>query len=199
MSTQPPAKSPATATPAAPNVAAIISPLHHLGRDLRNNVHTALHYIEQELPSAYADRVAYAERALPTCLAAILRDADAIAETVPALRRLIPAQADSVPAIADGGMAIVVQYRCPTNASGARWTARFDRDSETVFRASASFTFDDKDDEGSDVAAARCLAKFQAFCNEPTPGVIKTYTTRFVLISRASLGRGAYAYTFRRA
>jgi hypothetical protein len=127
----------------------------------------------------------------------MIANAEAVADELPALRRLIPAE--SVPTIADGGMAIVVQYRCPTNASGARWTARFDRDSETVFRASASFTFEDKDNEGSDVAAARCLAKFQAFCNEPIPGVIKTYTTRFVLISRASLGRGAYAYTFRRA
>jgi hypothetical protein len=183
-----------------PMICEAIKPLHNLGRDIRNNVANAEHYLNHELTSAYADRVAFAERALPTTVAAILRDAEAIADALPALRALTKgdAPADSVPAIADGGMAIVVQYRCPTNASGARWSARFDRDAETVFKANAGFTFDDKDNEGSDVAAARCLAKFETYCNEPIPGVTKTSTTRFALISRASLGRGAYAYTFRR-
>jgi len=135
---------------------------------------------------------------LPALVARMIANAEEVAAELPALRRLIPAPADSVPPIVDGGMAIVVQYRCPTNASGARWTARFDRDSKTVFKANAGFTFDDKDNEGSDVAASRCLAKFETYCNEPIPGVTKTSTTRFALISRASLGRGAYAYTFRR-
>jgi hypothetical protein len=206
MSTQPPAKSPATATPAAFNPDALpalrvaAGRIFAAGRELKN-YGQAVERICRDAACSYGNtETKAAELAqLPGDVARMIANAEAVAEELPALRRLIPAQADSVPAIADGGMAIVVQYRCPTNASGARWTARFDRDSETVFRASASFTFDDKDNEGSDVAAARCLAKFQAFCNEPTPGVIKTYTTRFVLISRASLGRGAYAYTFRRA
>jgi hypothetical protein len=129
----------------------------------------------------------------------LIANAEEVAAALPTLRALTKGDAPAgVPPIVDGGMAIVVQYRCPTNASGARWTARFDRDAETVFKANAGFTFDDKDNEGSDVAAARCLAKFEAYCNEPIPGVTKTSTTRFALISRASLGRGAYAYTFRR-
>lgn len=125
-----------------------------------------------------------------------------VAATLPTLRAMREAMKGdapaSVPKIADGGMAIVVQYRCPTDARGARWTARFDRDSETVFKASASFTFDDKDNEGADNAAAACLAKFQTYCNKPLSDGDKLPPARFALIGRASLGRGAYAYTFRR-
>jgi len=198
---------PATATPAALNADALpalriaAGRIFAAGRELKNYGAT-VERICRDAACAYGSSdTKTAERdELPALVARMIANADEIADELPALRRLIPAPADSVPAIADGGMAIVVQYRCPTNASGARWSARFDRDAETVFRANASFTFDDKDNEGSDVAASRCLAKFQAYCNEPIPGVIKTYAaTRFVLISRASLGRGAYAYTFRRA
>jgi hypothetical protein len=179
-----------------PKIRKAIDALVYLGRDIRNNADTSRHYIDS--PTTYVD--GHADKALPVAVAAIARDIEAAAEHLPELRAFTKgdAPADSVPTIADGGMAIVVQYRCPTNASGARWTARFDRDAETVFKANAGFTFDDKGNEGSDVAAARCLAKFETYCNEPIPGVTKTSTTRFALISRASLGRGAYAYTFRR-
>jgi hypothetical protein len=204
MSTQPPAKSPATATPAAFNPDALpalrvaAGRIFAAGRELKN-YGQAVERICRDAACSYGNtETKAAELAqLPGDVARMIANAEAVAEELPALRRLIPA--DSVPPIADAGMAIVVQYRCPTNASGARWTARFDRDAETVFKANAGFTFDDKDNEGSDVAAARCLAKFQAYCNEPIPGVIKTAQTSFVLVSRASLGRGAYAYTFRRA
>lgn len=205
MSTQTPANKPATATPAAFNPDALpalrvaAGRIFAAGRELKN-YGTTVERICRDAACAYGNtETKAAELAqLPGDVARMIANAEAVAEELPALRRLIPA--DSVPTIADAGMAIVVQYRCPTNASGARWSARFDRDAETVFKANAGFTFDDKDNEGSDVAAARCLAKFQAYCNEPIPGVIKTSTaTRFVLISRASLGRGAYAYTFRRA
>jgi hypothetical protein len=205
MSTPTPAKSPATATPAAFNPDALpalrvaAGRIFAAGRELKN-YGTTVERICRDAACAYGlSDTKTAERAeLPALVARMIANAEEVAAELPALRRLIPA--DSVPPIADAGMAIVVQYRCPTNARGARWSARFDRDSETVFKANASFTFDDRDNEGSDVAASRCLAKFQAYCNEPIPGVIKTApATRFVLISRASLGRGAYAYTFRRA
>lgn len=127
-----------------------------------------------------------------------------VAATLPDVRALRAAmtggqETAQAPKVADAGMGIVVQYRCPTNTRGGRWTARFNRDAKTIFRASSSFTFDDKGNEGSDAAAAACLAKFQDYCNEPIPGVIKTSQTRFALTARASLGGGAYAYTFKRS
>jgi hypothetical protein len=207
MSNTNPANKPVTATPAALNADALpalrvaAGRIFAAGRELKN-YGTTVERICRDAACDYGNsETKTAERAeLPALVARIIANADEVAAELPALRCLIPTPADNVPTIADGGMAIVVQYRCPTNASGARWSARFDRDSETVFKANAGFTFDDKDNEGSDVAAARCLAKFQTYCNEPIPGVIKTSAaTRFVLISRASLGRGAYAYTFRRA
>lgn len=171
------------------------------GRELKN-YGTTVERICRDAACAYANsETRAAERAeLPALVARMIANAEEVTAALPELRALTKgdAPADSVPTIADGGMAIVVQYRCPTNTRGARWTARFDRDAETVFRATAGFTFDDKDNEGSDVAAARCLAKFETYCNEPIPGVVKTSTTRFALVARASLGRGAYAYTFRR-
>ena len=184
---------------ALPKIREAVAPLHTLGRDLKNSVANALHFIDHDLTSAYPERREFGATCLPGTLAAIVRDAETIADALPALRALTKGdEAAPVPKIADGGMAIVVQYRCPTNASGARWTARFDRDAETVFKASASFTFDDKDNEGADNAAARCLAKFEAYCNEPLSDGTNLPPARFALIARASLGRGAYAYTFRR-
>lgn len=133
----------------------------------------------------------------------IAEAAEEVAAALPDLRALrASTSAETLghaPKLKDAGMGIVVQYRPPTNARGARWTARLDRDASTVFRAGASFTFSDEGNEGADEAAARCLAKFEAYCNEPIPGVSKTSVTRFALIARASLGRGAYAYTFRRS
>jgi hypothetical protein len=210
MSNNTPAKSPATATPAAFNPDALpalrvaAGRIFAAGRELKNYGQT-VERICRDAACAYGNtETKAAELAqLSGEVARMIANAETVADELPALRSLAGATSDkpaSVPTIADAGMAIVIQYRCPTNASGARWSARFDRDAETVFKANAGFTFDDKDNEGSDVAALRCLAKFQAYCNEPIPGVIKTSTaTRFVLVSRASLGRGAYAYTFRRA
>ena len=135
----------------------------------------------------------------------IAEAAEEVAAALPDLRALRASASTSAetlghaPKLKDAGMGIVVQYRPPTNTRGGRWTARLDRDASTVFRASASFTFSDEGNEGADEAAARCLAKFEAYCNEPIPGISKTSTTRFVMIARASLGRGAYAYTFRRS
>ena len=206
MSNPTPAKSPATATPAPLNGDALpalrvaAGRIFAAGRELKN-YGTTVERICRDAACAYGNsETKTAERAeLPALVARMIASAEEVAAELPALRRLIHETSDSVPSITDGGMAIVVQYRCPTNASGARWAARFDRDAQTVFKANASFTFDDKDNEGSDNAAARCLAKFETYCNEPIPGVVKTSSTRFALSARASLGRGAYAYTFRRA
>lgn len=176
--------------------------LFYAGRELKN-YGTTVERICRDAACAYANSESRAaERAeLPALVARMIANAEEVAAALPELRALTGGKGDApapVPKITDGGMAIVVQYRCPTDTRGARWTARFDRDAETVFRATAGFTFDDKDNEGADNAAAACLAKFEAYCNEPIPGVVKTSTTRFALVARASLGRGAYAYTFRR-
>ena len=151
-------------------------------------------------PYGNAEAKAEAAESLPKTAARLIAAIEEQANRLPELRALSGVNGDAAAAdraIADGGMAIVVQNRCPTDARGARWTARFDRDAETVFRASAGFTYDDKDNDGSDNAAAACLAKFETYCND-LPETPHTVKVRFKLAARASLGRGAYAYTFRR-
>jgi uncharacterized Rmd1/YagE family protein len=69
------------------------------------------------------------------------------------------------------------------------------RDNETTFRASSSFTYDDKDNDGADTAAEKCLAKFTAYCNTPEFDLPKVAHR---LTGRASLGNGSYCYTFTR-
>ena len=209
MSTPNKENKPATETPAAPvkedalpalRIAA--GRLFSAGRELKN-YGTTVERICRDAACAYTNsETRAAERAeLPALVARMIANAEEVAAALPALRALTGAKGDApapVPKITDGGMAIVVQYRCPTDTRGARWTARFDRDAETVFRATAGFTFDDKDNEGADNAAAACLAKFEAYCNKPLSDGEKLPPARFALVARASLGRGAYAYTFRR-
>ncbi len=174
--------------------------LFYAGRELKN-YGTTVERICRDAACAYANsETRSAERAeLPALVARMIANAEEVAAALPELRALTKGDAPApVPKITDGGLAIVVQYRCPTDTRGGRWTARFDRDAETVFRATAGFTFDDKDNEGADNAAAACLAKFEAYCNKPLSDGEKLPPARFALVARASLGRGAYAYTFRR-
>lgn len=132
----------------------------------------------------------------------LVESAQEVADTLPTLRALAsPGGVKNVHGITDAGCAILVRFRPPTNSGAAKWLATYDRDSVTTFRASSHFTYDDKDKDGADVAAARCLAKFDAYCNKlpegDTPGVLPSVKHR--LKSRASLGNGRYVYTFARA
>ena len=152
-------------------------------------------------PYGNAETKAEAADSLPKTAARLIAAIEEQANRLPELRALSGANgdaaADSVPKITDAGMAIVVQYRRPTDTRGARWSAVFDRDSETKFKATAGFDYGDSTNDGADKAAALCLAKFEAYCND-LPDSPRTVKVRFKLIARASLGRGAYAYTFRR-
>ena len=168
-----PANKPATATPAPAadvpafdqaRVAETVRPLHHMGRDIRNNVSTALHYAEQDMTSAYPERVAFAERAMPTVISAIIRDAEAIAETVPALRRLLPPPAeidDRERALTRLGLTVRVRYFGPTNTKGGRYVAEICDDDDRA-RVSVCSQSRNRDESTRLEAAERCLAKWHA-------------------------------------
>jgi hypothetical protein len=143
-----------------------VAPMHHLGRDLKNNVATALHYLEHDLTSAYGDRRADAERALPGTLAAIERDAKAIADALPALRALTKGDASAdiderERALDRLGMTVRVRYFGPTNTKGGRYVAEIcdDDDRARVFVCSQSRN---RDESTRLEAAERCLAKWHA-------------------------------------
>lgn len=139
----------------------------------------------------------YAAYSVVSIVAAV----EACAEQLPALRALAACVdgADKLPTIADAGCAIVVQYRPPTDSGASKWVATYKRDAETTFRARSHFTYKAEDNEGCDNAAAACLAKFEAYCNDLPADISHAPKVKFTLTSRASLGRGAYAYTFRRS
>jgi hypothetical protein len=130
----------------------------------------------------------------------IAESAQEVADTLPTLRALASAHREVSP-ITDAGCAILVRFRKPTGASGPKWLATYVRDASTTFRASSSFTYEDKDKDGADVAAARCLAKFDAYCNDLPEGDSKFTLPKVThrLKARASLGGGQYCYTFTRA
>ena len=169
--------------------------VQYLARDLKNNCTNSLAYL-RDLESVHAETKQLAEKALPNCLAAVLRDAAEIAEAVPALRRIASGQ-EPRQEVTDLGMAIQVRYAPPTNSRGGKWFATLWRDSETIFRASHSFTFNDSDNEGADLAASKCLEKFTAYCNSGD-SVSHLSKVAFRLVGRCSLGNGIYAYTFKR-
>jgi hypothetical protein len=130
--------------------------------------------------------------ALPERVAHLVRHIEEQAERLPALRAIANGQA--LPTKVESlGSSVVVRYKAPTNSRGAGWIATMWRDNETTFRASSSFTYEDKDNDGADIAASKCLAKFTAYCNSPEFDLPQV-THR--LTGRASLGNGSYAYTF---
>lgn len=173
-----------------------LSALQYRARDLKNNLANALAWL-RDMDSAQAEARDYAANALPSAVAAALRDAEAIAESVPALRGL--ANGNELPAasVDDLGLSVLVRYKQPTDARGAGWLATLWRDSKLTFRASSSFTYDNKDKDGADIAAARCLEKFTAYANSGE-AVENLPKVAFRLTGRASLGNGSYAYTFKR-
>lgn len=151
---------------ALPKIREAVAPLHHLGRDLKNNVATALHYLEHDLTSAYGDRRADAERALPGTLAAIERDAKAIAAALPALRALTKGDApadidDRARSLTRLGMTIRVRYVCPTNTKGGRYVAEVCGDDDAA-RVYVSSQLHNRDEATRLEAAERCLAKWHA-------------------------------------
>lgn len=173
-----------------------LAALQYKARDLKNNLGNALSWL-RDMDSAHEETRTYAAAAFPRSLAAALRDAEKIAEAVPALRDL--SNGNEVPAasVDDLGMSVLVRFKQPSDKRGAGWIASLWRDSKLTFRASSCFTYDDKDHDGADIAAARCLEKFTAYANsgeslKDLPKVV------FKISGRASLGNGSYAYTFKR-
>ena len=175
---------------------ALLSSIGYLGRDLKNNTAHARSHIDS-LESSSTERRDEAKESLPASLACVIRDAEAIASKLPELRRLSPGEgsANRSP-VEDLGSSVVVRYKPCTDRRGAGWIATLWRDRETTFRASSSFTYETKDNDGADTAAEKCLAKFAAYCNDlPDLNLPKVY---FRVSGRVSLGNGSYAYTYTR-
>lgn len=100
---------------------ATLATLGYRARDIKNNCAHGEH-AANDLTAANEERRAYAEKALPVTLAAIIRDAETIAEKLPALRAYV-AGAPAVPAgpeIQDGGFSLQTRFLSPTNRRGAR-------------------------------------------------------------------------------
>ena len=103
-----------------------LSALGYRARDVKNNCAHAVH-AAIDLTATSADLREYAKKALPVHVAAIIRDAETIAETLPALRAYIAqvAGAPAVPAadgleILDGGFSLQTRFLSPTDRRGAR-------------------------------------------------------------------------------
>jgi hypothetical protein len=102
---------------------ATLSTLGYRARDIKNNCTHSVH-LAIDLPASNPELRAYAEKALPVTLAAIIRDAETIAETLPALRAYVagapavPAEKD--PKILDGGFSLQTRFLSPTDRRGAR-------------------------------------------------------------------------------
>jgi len=170
----------------------LLSSIGYQGRDLKNNTAHALNALN-DLGSNSPEAREFAERTLPTTLASVLRDAEAIANHLPTLRAMssgepMPTKVESL------GSSIVVRFKPQSNSRGAGWIATLWRDTSTTFRAVSSFTYEDKDNDGADNAASKCLAKFTEYCNSDDLGLPRV-THR--LTGRVSLGNGSYAYTFK--
>lgn len=196
MSTPAPKKDTATATPGE-ILRDTLRRLFYLGRDIKNNAQHALSAAE-DWNSANDERRDYARRSFPQHADAALRDVQAAhAAAAPLVAAL---EGETPEGLKDHGCSILVKFCPPSGTQGARWAASLWRDSSLTFRARADFTFDDKDKDGADVAAARCLSKFQDYCNTPVEGIESREHARraFRLSGRASLGNGSYVYTFTR-
>lgn len=174
---------------------ALLSSIGYLGRDLKNNTAHARHHIDS-LESNSTERRDEAKESLPASLACVIRDAEAIAENLPALRRFSQGGSPTRSPVDDLGSSVVVRYKQPTDRRGAGWIATLWRDRETTFRASSSFTYENKDNDGADTAAERCLAKFAEYCNDLPD--LNLPEVSFRIVGRVSLGNGSYAYTFKR-
>lgn len=133
---------------------------------------------------------------LPDLAQRLADNADAIANALPDLNKLAVSNASRSP-VDDFGSSVVVRYKKPTDRRGAGWIATLWRDRECTFRATSSFTYENKDNDGADTAAERCLAKFAAFCNSGEHAA-RLGEVSFKLKGRVSLGNGSYAYTFTR-
>ena len=102
---------------------ATLGTLGYRARDIKNNCAHAVH-AAIDLTATSADLRAYAEKALPVTVAAIIRDAETIAETLPALRAYaagapaVPAEKD--PKILDGGFSLQTRFLSTTDRRGAR-------------------------------------------------------------------------------
>lgn len=97
--------------------------LCYRARDVKNNCAHAVH-LANDFTAAAPHLKEYAEKALPVPVAAIIRDAETIAETLPALRAYV-AGAPAVPAadgpeILDGGFSLQSRFLSPTDRRGAR-------------------------------------------------------------------------------
>lgn len=152
----------------------------------------------EEIVSPYGNPVMkHAEQgALPVRVSNLIKAIEEQAERLPELRRLSQGGEPTRSPVVDLGSSVVVRYKRATDRRGAGWIATLWRDRETTFRASSSFTYENKDNDGADTAAERCLAKFAEYCNDlPDLNLPKVH---FRVVGRVSLGDGSYAYTYTR-
>jgi hypothetical protein len=162
----------------------------NLARDVERTVETIAS------PNGNPETKATEAEALPERVARLVSEIEEQAERLPELRRLSQGGVATRSPVEDLGSSVVVRYKQPTDRRGAGWIATLWRDRETTFRASSSFTYETKDNDGADTAAERCLAKFAEYCNDlPDLDLPKV---SFRLVGRVSLGNGSYAYTFKR-
>ena len=140
--------------------------LGYRARDIKNNCAHAVH-AAIDLTATSADLREYAEKALPVTVAAIIRDAETIAETLPALRAYaagapaVPVEKD--PKILDGGFSLQTRFLSPTDRRGARvkvW--RVDRNHITGKTESLTVSFDHGATCPHTAAALEWFAKFGA-------------------------------------
>lgn len=153
----------------------------------------------EEIVSPYGNPETKAEELhdLPERVARLAREIEEQTARLAELRLAMSDEAPTRSPVERLGSSVLVRYKQPTDRRGAGWIATLWRDNETTFRASSSFTYDNKDNDGADTAATKCLEKFAAYCNEGefTKDLPKV---AFRLLGRASLGNGSYVYTFTR-
>jgi hypothetical protein len=171
MSTQPPAKSPATATPAAFNADALpalrvaAGRIFAAGRELKNYGQT-VERICRDAACAYGNtETKAAELAqLSFDVSRMIANAEAVADELPALRRLIPAPAeldDRERALTRLGITVRVRYFGPTNTKGGRYVAEMCDDDDRA-RVSVCSQSRNRDESTRLEAAEKCLAKWHA-------------------------------------
>jgi hypothetical protein len=171
MSTNTPANKPATATPAAFNADALpalrvaAGRIFAAGRELKNYGQT-VERICRDAACAYGNtETKAAELAqLPGDVARMIANAEAVADEIPALRRLIPAPAeldDRERALTRLGITVRVRYVRPSNTKGGRYVAEVCDDNDPARVYIGSQTHNRCESTRLD-AAERCLAKWHA-------------------------------------
>lgn len=149
-------------------------------------------------PYGSDEKKATESESLTEQLARLITAIEEQAARLPELRRLSPGSGSpNRSPVEDLGSSVVVRYKPCTDRRGAGWIATLWRDRETTFRASSHFTYETKDNDGADTAAAKCLAKFAAYCND-LPDLTDLPKVTFRVAGRVSLGNGSYAYTYTR-